>query len=61
MPPGWVLPFPLFLLLLRLLTVAGRLLTVADGSHLIQLAAYASARAEGSSVVKRIKVQKGAV
>jgi hypothetical protein len=46
MPPGWVLPFPLFLLLLhplavagRLLTVAGRLLTVAGRSHLIQLAA----------------------
>ena len=34
MPPGWVLPFPLFLLLLRLPTVAGR-------SHLIQLAAQA--------------------
>jgi hypothetical protein len=39
MPPGWVLPFPLFLLLLHLLTVAGRLLTVAGCSHLIQLAA----------------------
>jgi hypothetical protein len=46
MPPGWVLPFPLFFLLLRplavagrLLAVAGRLLTVAGRSHLIQLAA----------------------
>jgi hypothetical protein len=43
MPP---LPFPLFLLLLRplavagrLLTAAGRLLTAADRGHLIQLAA----------------------
>jgi hypothetical protein len=29
MPPGWVLPFPLFILLLRPLAVAGRLLTAA--------------------------------
>jgi hypothetical protein len=68
MPPGWVLSFPLFLLLLRppavagrLLPAAGRLPTVARRSHRIQLVAKVRARAEGSSVVKRIKVQKGAV
>ena len=75
MPPGWVLPFPLFLLLLRLLTVAGRLLTAhrrwpqpSDSAGSLskckgrrEQRGEEDQSAEGGSVAKRIQVQKVAV